>query len=214
MADWQCQAAAQRSSEKIMTQSSVAASAPHERQCPIVWNAAALALAAVAAGGSLYLSLGLGLKACRLCFYQRSFALAAVLVLTVQMSLDGLRSARACLVTLPLTTSGLGVAAFHVYLVQTGKLECPSALFGWGDGPLQSFAVFAALTSVCLVGAWTARRASGCGRLFASVAAVLLGAGAAWACIASAPPLPPAPTQPYDAAKQPFDMCRSPFRGA
>ena len=26
------------------------------------------------------------------------------------------------------------------------------------------------------------------------------------------PPLPPAPTQPYDAVKQPFDMCRPPYR--
>ena len=178
------------------------------------WNAAALALVAVAAGGSLYLSLGLGLKACPLCFYQRSFALAAVLVLAMQLGLEGLRSTYACLVSLPLAASGLGVAAFHVYLVQTGKLECPPALFGWGDGPLQSLAVFAALTSVCLAGAWTTRRAARRGGLLAAVAAVLIGAGAAWACIASAPPLPPAPTQPYDAAKQPFDMCRPPFRGA
>lgn len=196
-----------------MTQSSLAANATLDRPDPIVWNAAAFAVAIVAAGGSLYLSLGLGLKACPLCLYQRSFALAAVLVLAMQLGTQGLRSAYACLMMLPLPASGFGVAAFHVYLVQAGKLECPPALFGWGDGPLQSCAVFAALTGVCLAGAWTARRAEGRGGPFASVAAVLLGAGAAWACIASSPPLPSAPTQPYDATKQPFDMCRPPFRG-
>ncbi|HUY90597.1 MAG TPA: disulfide bond formation protein B [Pirellulales bacterium] len=184
------------------------------RQGAMVLNGAALSLAVIAASGSVYLSLGLGLKACPLCFYQRSFALAAVLVLAMQLSLEGLRSAHACLVSLPLAASGLGVAAFHVYLVQIGKLECPPALLGWGDGPLQSLAVFGALTLVCLAGACSARRTDGGGSLPAIVAALLLGAAAAWASIASAPSLPPAPTQPYDAVKQPFDMCRPPFRGA
>lgn len=214
MADLQGRTEVQRTSKGVMPQTSLSANAPHDRPSPIVWNAAAFAVAIAAAGGSLYLSLGLGLKACPLCFYQRSFALAAVLVLAMQLGTQGLRSAYACLVTLPLAASGLGLAAFHVYLVQAGKLECPPALFGWGDGPLQSLAVFAALASFCLSGAWTARRTSGCDGPFASVAAVLLGAAAAWACIASAPPLPPAPAQPYDAVKQPFDMCRPPFQGA
>uniref|UniRef100_A0A7C2JZR4 Uncharacterized protein n=1 Tax=Schlesneria paludicola TaxID=360056 RepID=A0A7C2JZR4_9PLAN len=116
--------------------------------------------------------------------------------------------------TLPVAVSGLGVAAFHVYLVQTGKLECPPALFGWGDGPLQSLAMFAALSLACLAGAWSSRYALCGGGMLAVVAAMLLGAGAAWACVASAPPLPPTPKQPYDAVKQPFDMCRPPFPGA
>ena len=176
-------------------------------------NSLALALAAVAAAGSVYLSLGLGLKACPLCFYQRTFALSVVLVLVMQLASEGLRSSRACLVSLPLAASGLCLAGFHVYLVRIGKLECPPALFGWGDGPRQSLAVFAALTIVCLAGAWSARRAAERGGLFAIAAAVVLGAAAAWACIASAPPLPPAPTQPYDAVKLPFDMCRPPYRG-
>lgn len=184
------------------------------RQAAPTWNIAALLLAAAATGGSLYLSLGLGLKACPLCFYQRSFAIAAVLVLGMLLWLDGIRSSRACLVALPLVVSGLGVAVFHVYLVQTGKLECPPALFGWGDGPLQSLAVYAVLTITCLMGALTSRRANGTGGLPAVIAAMLLGAGAAWACVASAPPLPPPPKQPYDPIKQPFDMCRPPFPGA
>jgi disulfide bond formation protein DsbB len=171
----------------------------------------ALVLSAVASGGSVYLSLGLGLKACPLCFYQRSFALAAVVVVAMLLWLDGIRSTRASLVALPLAACGLSVAMFHVYLVQIGKLECPPALFGWGDGPLQSLVLFAALTIVCLAGAWLSRRAEAGGGRIAVVAAVLVGIGAAWACIASAPPMPPPPQQPYDAVKQPFDMCRPPF---
>lgn len=178
------------------------------------WNLLALALVIAAAGGSVYLSVGLGLKACPLCFYQRSFAIGAVLVLAMMLWLDRLRSSRAVLVTLPLAVSGLGVAAFHVYLVMTGKLECPPALFGWGDGPQQSLAVFSALTLVCLGGAISARKEVGRGVLVTTTAALLLGAGAAWASIASAPPLPPTPNQPYDPVKQPFDMCRPPFPGA
>jgi disulfide bond formation protein DsbB len=177
------------------------------------WNILALGVAVVAAGGSVYLSVGLGLKACPLCFYQRSFAIGAVLVLAMMLWLDGLRSSRAVLVTLPLAASGLGVAAFHVYLVQTGKLECPPALFGWGDGPQQSLTVFSALMLVCLGGAISARTVEGGRALVAMVAALLLAAGATWACIASAPPLPPTPKQQFDAVKQPFDMCRPPFPG-
>lgn len=196
-----------------MSESELAPNRSARRSAPAVWNVGALGLSAVAAGGSIYLSVGLGLKACPLCFYQRSFAVAAVIVVAMLLWLDGLRSARASLVALPLAVCGLGVAVFHVYLVQTGKLECPPALFGWGDGPLQSLAVFACLTMVCLAGAWFSLGAEGGGGLTAIFAAVLVGGGAAWVCIASAPPLPPTPKQPYDATKQPFDMCRPPFPG-
>jgi disulfide bond formation protein DsbB len=176
-------------------------------------NVVSLALAGVATTGSIYLSVGLGLKACPLCFYQRSFAIAVLVVLGMLIWLEGLRSMRACLVTLPLTMSGLGVAAFHVYLVQNGKLECPPALFGWGDGPIQSLSIFAVLTIVCLTGACSTRRAEVRGGWPTILAAMIVGVGTAWVCIASAPPLPPTPGQPYDPIKQPFDMCRPPFRG-
>ncbi len=106
------------------------------------WSVAALGVALQGAVGSVYLSIGLGLKTCPLCFYQRSFRMAAAIVLIASLWLDGLRSIRACIVALPLAWSGLGVAAFHEYLVLVGKLECPPALFGWGAGPIQSLAVF------------------------------------------------------------------------
>jgi disulfide bond formation protein DsbB len=68
------------------------------RRGQAMWNLAALALAAVAAVGSVYLSVGLKLKACPLCFYQRSFAIACVLTLLILLWLDGWRTPRACLV--------------------------------------------------------------------------------------------------------------------
>ena len=92
--------------------------------------------------GSVYLSIGLGLKACPLCFYQRSFMMAAAVSLLMSFWLDGVRSTRSCFVALPFASAGLVVAAFHEYLVLNSKLECPPALFGWGDGPAQSLAVF------------------------------------------------------------------------
>lgn len=181
---------------------------------PAIWNVLALGLAAIAVGGSVYLSVGMGLKACPLCFYQRSFAIAVVLVLPIMLWQEGLRSTRASLVALPLIATGLGVAAFHVYLVQANKLECPPAVFGLGDGPLQSLAVFAALTFVSVIGACSSHPGSRHRAVMAITTALLLGGVAAWACIASSPPLPPTPTQPYDAVEQPFEMCRPPYRTA
>lgn len=179
-----------------------------------IWNLAILFLALVGAGGSLVLTLGLGLKACPLCFYQRTFAMAIVLAAGMLLWMDGLRSARVSTVSLPLATSGLGLALFHVYLVQSGKLECPSALFGWGDGPLQSLAIFVLLT-VASIGEIAASRRDDTVRSSALVGVSLIaGLLTAWACIASSPPLPPPPVQAYDPVTQPLDMCRPPFRGA
>lgn len=177
-----------------------------------IWGVLTLGVALLGSIGSVYLSIGLGLKACPLCFYQRSFMIAATVSLASALWLDGFRKPRACLVALPFAWAGLGVAAFHEYLVLSGKLECPPALFGWGDGPTQSLAVFTMLTALCLAGAWASRRTPRQG-LPAIIGAAFIGAGVAWACIASAPPLPPRPAQPYDPAKQPFDMCRPPFPG-
>jgi disulfide bond formation protein DsbB len=182
------------------------------RQGPAPWNGVALGIALLASAGSVYLSVGMGLKACPLCFYQRSFAIAALMALAVLLWLEGWRSPRACLVALPLAMAGLGVAVFHAYLVVSGKLVCPPAVLGWGDGPSQSLAAFVALTVTCLWGSGRGIRVARSG-LLTLLLAVVLGIVAAGACIASAPPLPAAPSQPYDPAKQPFDTCRPPFPG-
>lgn len=171
----------------------------------------AFGVAMMGSVGSVYLSIGLGLKACPLCFYQRSFMMAAAVSLLMSFWLDGVRSTRSCFVALPLAWAGLVVAAFHEYLVLNSKLECPPALFGWGDGPAQSLAVFCVLTAVCVAGAIANRRNSAKQGIPSILVAILVGVGVAWSCIASAPPLPPTPIQPYDSSKQPFDMCRPPF---
>lgn len=175
------------------------------------WNILALLLAIAAGSGSIYLSVAMELKACPLCFYQRSFALASIQVLALILWLEGWSSPRAALVCLGLAVSGLGVAAFHVYLVQVGKLECPPGIMGWGDAPTQSLAVFLALTTTCLVGVQRGRQCERIPGMTTLVGIVVLGLLMAQGAIRSAPPLPPAPRQPYDPAKQPFDMCRPPY---
>ena len=151
--------------------------------------------------GSLYLSNGLGLKACPLCFYQRTFMMSVLAVLVMGWLAARKEGPLLCLLSLPLAIGGLAVAAFHEYLVLIGKLECPLGIFGVGTAPAQSLAAFTALTIVVVWGAWS--------RAVWLPLGVLLGVVLAWGCAASAPPMPSAPTQPYD---KPADICRPPFR--
>ena len=175
------------------------------------WTATALAAAGTA--GSLYLSVGMRLKACPLCFYQRTFVMAALTVLVLSRLMEPSRAGLACLLALPLATAGLAVAGFHEWLVLTQALECPQALFGWGTAPAQSLAVLALLTLACAAGGVAARGEGGRQGIPALGGALVLGLLLAWGCIASAPPLPPSPTKPYDPQGQPLDTCRPPFRG-
>jgi disulfide bond formation protein DsbB len=69
-----------------------------------------LAAALVALAGSLYLSLGMGLKACPLCFYQRAFAMSLVAVLGMGVLTGAGQSGRLGLLSVPLAAAGLGVA--------------------------------------------------------------------------------------------------------
>ncbi len=174
-------------------------------QCPTrskpQWAYLALALAIVGTAGSLYLSIGMGLKACPLCFYQRTFVMAIVVVLGVGLLIDRYQSGFLCLLCVPLAVAGLGIAAFHEYLVISGKLECPGGIFGIGVAPLQSLAIFVVLT-MC-IGLGTERR------IAILAGAVALGLALAWGCVASTPPMPPAPDKPYDS---PPEICRPPYR--
>ena len=67
----------------------------------------ALVLAIAGTIGSLFLSLFMGLKACPLCFYQRTFIMAAA-VLAISLIVDRGRAATRCLLILPLAIGGLG----------------------------------------------------------------------------------------------------------
>jgi disulfide bond formation protein DsbB len=170
-----------------------------------VWSWAALAAALVGLAGSLILSWGLGLKACPLCFYQRTFMMSAVAVLGVGLLAGAARPGRLALLVLPLAVAGLGVAMFHVSLVARGKLECPAGVLGLGSAPQQSLAAFVLLTALLLADLWR-----GPGRpLAAAVGGAVLGVLLAAASCTSNPPLPEPPTKPYDT---PLDTCRPPAR--
>src|SRR5581483_4216142 len=102
-------------------------------------------VALLALAGSLWLSVGMGLKACPLCFYQRTFVMGVVAVLGIGV-LTGQRYRGVLnLLTLPIVVAGVGVAVFQEYLEQTGKLECPGGILGIGTAPQQSLVVLVVL---------------------------------------------------------------------
>jgi disulfide bond formation protein DsbB len=173
-----------------------------------VWSWAALAVAVAALAGSLFLSLGMGLKACPLCFYQRTFMMSLVAVLGMALVAGAGRPGRLGLLALPLAAAGVGVALFHVSLEVTGKLECPQGLLGLGTAPQQSLTGFLALFALLLVDVLRSPKA-GAGSWGALVGAVLLGGLLAVASCTSNPPMPAPPKEPYS---KPPDVCRPPFR--
>jgi disulfide bond formation protein DsbB len=149
----------------------------------------------------------MGLKACPLCFYQRTFVMGVVAVLAVGLLAGRRHWGVLNVLVLPLAVGGVAVAAFHVYLELTGKLECPGGVLGIGTAPQQSLAVLTVLLVLVALGVVRSARA-GESHPLASVAAVVLGLLLAWGAVASSPPLPLAPTKAYEA---PLDMCRPPF---
>ena len=168
------------------------------------WAWLALAAAAATVAGSLVLSVEMGLIACPLCFYQRTFAMALAAVLGLGLITRAVRPDRLTLLALPIALAGLGVAAYHVSLELRGRLECPAGLFNLGTAPQQSLALFALASVLLLVDVLRGLTAGAVG--FAGlVLALALGGGMAWACCNSNPPLP----LRYDYEKPP-DICRPP----
>jgi disulfide bond formation protein DsbB len=170
----------------------------------LTWLACLLALGASV--GSVYLSMGMGLKACPFCFYQRTFVFAVFGVLLVGL-LTGAQRSGLSLLAIPLAVGGLGVAGFHAFLELTGKLECPKGLFDIGSAPQQSLAAIALLTVVLFL-AVISEGAEQRTLLPALIGTTLLGAVFAVAGILSSPK-PKDPTAPYT---EPLDICRIPFK--
>ncbi len=164
-----------------------------------------LAIAALALIGSLWLSVGMGLKACPLCLYQRTFVMGVVAVLGIGITTGPGHRSVLNLLAMPLTVAGFGVAAFHVFLELTGKLECPGGVLAIGTAPQQSLVVQTILLILVSVGVARSSRAD----LLSTVGSVLLGLLLAGSSVVSAPPLPPIPTKAYE---QPLDMCRPPYQ--
>ncbi len=167
-----------------------------------------LLFAAVACSGSLYLSLGLGLKACPLCFYQRTFAFALVAVLAVGLSM-GL-GGKVNLLALPLAVGGLGVAAFHVYLVAVGKLECPAGIAAIGTAPHQALAVYVLILLPIVYGLFV-ESASDCLKPLPLLVGLAVGGAAVYGSIV-ANPAPAKATAPLGDGET-LETCRVPFAG-
>jgi disulfide bond formation protein DsbB len=146
------------------------------------------------------------LKACPLCFYQRTFMMSLVAVLGMGLLVDTKHTAHLPLLCLPLAVAGLGVALFHVFLEMTGTLECPAGLLGLGTAPQQSLATFAVLSVV--LGVAAARASAGLVRWGSLAAGLVVGGLLAVASCISNPPMPAPPTKAYDKAP---DICRRPF---
>jgi disulfide bond formation protein DsbB len=182
------------------------APAPPGATVGFVWPPLLVALATLA--GSLWLSIGMGLKACPLCFYQRTFVMGVVAVLAVGLLTGDRHRGVLNVLALPLAVAGVGVALFHVYLEVAGKLECPAGVLGLGTAPQQSLAALAVLLALVGLGARRKATAGEC-QMTASAAGVVVGVLLAVGAVLSAPPMPPAPSKAYEA---PLDMCRPPFR--
>lgn len=87
--------------------------APVRRRLPQALLALGTLVALVATSGSLYLSLGLGLIPCELCWYQRILMYPLVVVLGVAL-LEGRRTVY--YTGAPLATLGAAIAAYHSYI--------------------------------------------------------------------------------------------------
>jgi disulfide bond formation protein DsbB len=164
------------------------------------WAWLALVVAVGGLAGSLFLSLGMNLKACPLCFYQRTFMMSLVAVLGMGLCAGLARPGRLALLALPLAVAGLGVASFHVSLELRGKLECPAGVLGLGSSPQQSLAVFVVLAALLAVDVWRGPAAGPL--LWAALGGVVLGALLAVGCCIANPPPPTTP--------QPPEICRPP----
>jgi disulfide bond formation protein DsbB len=158
-----------------------------------LWTHLTLATALLMLVGSLFLSVGLGLKACPLCLYERTFVMGVVGVLAMAVIVrPSPRPGLLALLALPLSVAGLALAGFHVYLDRSGVLDCPAGILGLGHAPDQSLAGYLVLTGLLAVGALAGRAEGAKANPWASsVGGALLGVLLAFASVKSAPPLPP-----------------------
>jgi disulfide bond formation protein DsbB len=187
-----------------------------------LWTWAALLVSLVGAAGSLWLSIGLDLVACPLCFYQRALMLGVSGVFLVGLLSGRQRAGVVSLLALPLTIGGLGVAGMHVAKELNGELECPpgvvcQAYANFQDqadcppemrelatAPRESLTVFALLFLLQLVDILRSRTRGGFGILSLAggiIVGSLITAGLMYA-VKNQRPIPLAP--------KPLEGCRKP----
>jgi hypothetical protein len=172
----------------------------------LTWAALLAALCGIA--GSLYLTLGMGLQPCPLCYYQRAFIMGVAAVLLLGLLTGASRVAPLSLLALPLGAAGAGVAGYHVYLEKIGALECPAGILGVGSAPQQSLGAYVVL-AILLVADALRRGGGPVVRFIAMLLAVILGGAIAYGCIISVESRPkPLKPWPEGATK----TCRQPYR--
>jgi disulfide bond formation protein DsbB len=167
----------------------------------------ALVLATIALLGSLWLSVGLGLKAGPLCVYQRTFLMGTVAILGFGVYMNIVPTRLLSLLALPLPLAGFLVAGYHVILEATGFLECPPGLLNLGTAPQQSATAFTLLLLLVATAAGVAEP-SQTTRQGMPVLMAFIGLFFGVMSIFSAPAFPPAPGEPYT---MPLDACRVPY---
>jgi hypothetical protein len=130
--------------------------------------------------------------------------MSLVAVLGIGLLTPAGRGASLAWLALPLAVAGLGVGGFHVFLELSGKLECPTGVFGIGTAPQQSLTMFLLLTSLLIA---DLVRNPSC--VIAIGSSVLVGILLALASTTSNPPMPAPPQQSY---AQPPEICRPPYQ--
>lgn len=175
------------------------------RQSTLTWLAFTASIIVLA--GSLWLSMGMNLKACPLCFYQRTFVMGIVAVFAIGLLSRTAAPSLLSMLSLPMSIAALGVAGFHVSLELNGTLECPPGILGIGTAPQQSLAGIA-IISVLIVADVLRNRAALRSFDGAFIASIVVGGVLGVLAIASSPPLPDPPTAPYEDDPA---VCRPPF---
>jgi disulfide bond formation protein DsbB len=153
----------------------------------VKFTSAALVAALASVGGSFALTLGLGLIACPLCLLQRAFAVAVLGILFLGLATKARDTGLVNLLAfLPAVVGGL-IAGWHTVLDVTGRQVCPNGVLGLGTTAQQSLASYVLILAALLPDVMIDVR-----NRQVSVAAVgwtmVLGAGLAFACIATTPP--------------------------
>ncbi|HMP01798.1 MAG TPA: disulfide bond formation protein B [Gemmatales bacterium] len=170
------------------------------------WTLLILAWSGLGVAGSVWMSIGLKLKACPLCFYQRTFVMGVFAIYLMAWMASVSPSSASAQLALPLALAGFVVALFHESLVLRRVLECPRGFGGQGTAPFQSVLMFTGLLVLIL--------GHGFGLGLDQAAPLVLGTGLILGLvlgvlsIISSPPLPPVPTQPY---AEPLTICRPPY---
>jgi hypothetical protein len=169
-----------------------------------LWLPLALIVSIVGVAGSLYLSLGMDLKACPLCFYQRAFIMSVAAILGFGLTLPNFPKVALTPLVLAPATAGTWIAIRHVLLDWTGVLECPIGVTGVLVAPQESLVVYTLLMILLFVDLFHQRR-----YLSHGLGALMIGIVLGNLCMRSTPPAKE-PTAPYDEAKK-IDECRKKF---